>query len=122
MTKRNNLTIYTDEAHSRIRSYRNRSPKRAPLTGDDAMVAEARLRVQRRLWVRNNLPVTLLLSIPGLLFLTTRSSGVLFLFVVTSPLLLVIRTLLLRFLAARLGDEEMLVRREYERLRALKRR
>ena len=121
MKRHSNLRIYTNEATERIRSYRSRSPQRAPLSDDDALLAEARLRVQRRMWLRKNLPVTLLLSIPGLFYLTTRSSGILLIFVFASPLLLAIRTILLRLLASRLGDEEALVRQEYHRLSASRR-
>jgi len=117
MSKRSNLRIYTQETVDRIRFYKSRSPDRPPLEGDERLLAQARFIVRRRMWLRVNLPITILLSIPGFVFIGTRSSRVLFLFVITSPLLLVIRTLLHRVLISHYGDEEQLVREQYNRLR-----
>lgn len=82
------------------------------------MVALAEARVRRRLWLCRTLPLHLLFLAPGLLFVGTRSRLVLILFIAAYPLLFVVRAVLARLLAALIGPEEVLVRREYERLRA----
>jgi len=89
-----------------------------PTTDDDLLLADAERRVRRIVRLRKTLPLNLLFLVPGLFFVGTTSRLVLALFVATYPLLFVVRALLARLLSASIGPEEILVRRELERLRA----
>jgi len=87
------------------------------LVEDEALLVRAERHVRRRIRLRKSHPLNLLLLLPGLLFIGTRSRLVLTLLVATYPVLFVLRALLARFFSALIGPEEILVRREYERLR-----
>jgi len=101
------------------------APTPAPLSSaatDDLLLIEADRLVRRRFRWQKTIPLNLLTMLPGLLFIGTRSKAVLALFVLTYPLALVVRAVLARFLSARIGSEEVLLRREYERLLAEQKR
>ena len=104
------------DQHDRLRA--GRGAPGPPPTGDDLLLAAAERRVRRIVRMRRTVPLNLLFLVPGLFLVGTRSRFVLALLVATYPLLFVIRALLARLLSAWIGPEEILVRRELERLRA----
>ncbi|MCK5247941.1 hypothetical protein KAR02_13635 [Candidatus Bipolaricaulota bacterium] len=77
---------------------------------------QAEKMVRRKVWLRRTLPLNVLMFLPGLLFVGTRSRLVLALFVATYPLVFVIRALLAQALSAWIGSEETMLRAEYEKL------
>ena len=105
------------DQRARIRGDRGMVTSGRELVGDEALFVRAERHVRRRIWLRKSLPLNLLFLLPGLLFIGTRSRLVLALFVAAYPVLFVLRALLARFFSALIGPEEILVRREYERLR-----
>ncbi len=111
------------DQRDRIRAGRtDRARSTPPTTADDVLLARAERRVRRIIWLRKTLPLNLLFLIPGLFFIGTTSRLVLALFIASYPLLFLVRAILARLLSALLGPEEILVRREFERLRALRSR
>ena len=101
---------------ARIRGGR-RTPAPVPhLAGDEALLAQAERTVRRRIWLGRTLPLNLLFLLPGLPLIETRSRVVLVLLIATYPALFALRAFLARLLSALIGPEEILVRREFERL------
>ena len=111
------LTELQADQRARIRGGRRTSAPAPQLAGDEALLAQAERSVRKRIWLRRNLPLNLLFLLPGLFFIGTRSRVVLALFIATYPILFVLRALIARFLSPLIGPEEILVRREYERLK-----
>ena len=107
------------DQRARIRESLHALPPSASFGGDEALLACAEQRVRRRIWLRRTLPLNLLLLVPGLCFIGTRSLAVLAAFIATYPLIFALRALLGRLLSALVGLEEILVREEFERLRRL---
>ena len=106
------------DQRARIRGGRYALPPRIAFAEDEALLARAEQRVRRRIWLRRTLPMNLILLVPGLCFIGTRSRVVLAAFIATYPLVFVFRALLGRLLSALVGPEEILVREELERLRS----
>jgi len=111
------LTELQADQRTRIRGGQRTSAPAPQLAGDEALLAQAERSVRKRIWLRRNLPLNLLFLLPGLFFIGTRSRVVLALFIATYPILFVLRALIARFLSPLIGPEEILVRREYERLK-----
>lgn len=88
----------------------------AHLSESDRLLLQAEKMVRRKVWLRKTLPLNVLMFLPGLLFVGTRSRLVLALFVATYPLVFVIRALLAQALSAWIGSEETMLRAEYEKL------
>jgi len=84
----------------------------------DRLVLEAERRVRRTIRWRKTLPLNLILLLPSVAFAATRSKLVLAVFVFAYPLAFVLRALLARALSAWIGSEDILIRREVERLRS----
>jgi len=85
---------------------------------DDPLLLEAERRVRRTIRWRRTLPLNLILLLPSVAFAATRSKLVLAVFVFAYPLAFVLRALLARALSAWIGSEDILIRREVERLRS----
>jgi hypothetical protein len=117
MSKKRTSFLSEIQRDQRDRLRAGRGAHGQPPTADDLLLARAERRVRRTLWLRKTLPLNLLFLVPGLFFIGTSSRVVLALFVVTYPLLFLVRALLARLLSAWIGPEEILIRREYERLR-----
>ena len=95
------------------------APKRqqtVSVSKSDLLLRQAEKAVQQKVWLRKTLPLNLLMLLPGLLFVGTRSKVVLAVLVATYPLVLVVRAILARILSSRIGSEEVLLRIEYARL------
>ena len=88
----------------------------APFSESDRLLLQAEKAVRRKVWLRKTLPLNLLMFLPGLVFVGTRSKLVLALFVATYPLVFVIRALLAQALSAWIGSEETMLRAEYGKL------
>ena len=114
------LQEYLSDARGRIRSDL-RQGEQDPLPSSDRLDPDrllllAHKRVDRKIWLRRTLPLNLLFAIPAILIGATRSSRVLYLLIATSPLVLVLRAVLSRALAAWIGPRDVLVRQELDRL------
>ena len=110
------LQEYLASAQGRIRGDLAKDQRLPSANSHDLRLTQAQRNVDRRIWLRTTLPLNLLLLVPGLFFIGTRSSSVLFLWIASFPLVLVFRAILARMLSAWIGSREVLVRRELEQL------
>ncbi len=119
MPRPDSLIGVHEAATARLRAALHATKERTVAAGsDDRLLLEAERRVRRKVWLRKTLPLNLILLLPGLAFIGTRSKLVLAVFVFAYPFVFVIRTVLARALSAWIGTEDILIRREVERLRS----
>lgn len=112
----NSIAGIYESASSRMKEAVGSGKRLAPHLESDRLLFQAEKVVRRKVLLRKTLPLNLLMFLPGLLFIGTRSKVVLALFVATYPLVFVVRAVLAQALSAWIGSEEAMLRVEYEKL------
>lgn len=101
---------------ARVRALSRRRPSWTP-TDDDLLLTKARRRVRRRFELLRDLPLEIAFAALGAYVLHRPSKGLLLILVLAFPLLLLLRHLIGHGLGRLVGSEEVLIRREFERLK-----
>jgi len=108
--------IYEDASCRMKAALGSKKQQHGPISESNHLLLKAEKAVRHKIWLRKTLPLNVLMLLPGLLFIGTRSRLVLALFVATYPLVFVIRAVLAQALSSWIGSEEIMLRMEYEKI------
>lgn len=108
--------IYQDASCRMKAALGSKKRQYGPISESDRLLLRAEKAIRHKIWLRKTLPLNVLMFLPGLLFIGTRSRLVLAVFVATYPLVFVIRAVLAQALSSCIGSEEIMLRMEYEKI------